>query len=368
VLFAIATLLSTLVPNRAAAQAASLVIETVPPIEGVTFQVDGETYSTDEEGVATIDEVVPGKSEVRTTDRVLLTDSQRIEFVTWSDGVAESNRVVDIEGSTRLQVGFRVDFRVAETFRTSDGEVLSPESVGPYAVVDDAGESATFPGSSPGLAGPTATLWDRFPPGTRWLPANRIVPENDQLGTQEASYAVRWVTVDGERVSASNVWFTPSERAEWSIAVDTSTGFLPGSMPRELILVPLLIAGAIVWLLVRARNGRRSESPAAGVHRTPRRLERLRKPVKETTRREFVRAKMRNGRTVEGWRLDVPGADPSEAVILSVTGVWGPDDTRVPSQPMDSLLLPSQIVKIESFLDPPADSELGKRGDFTRMS
>jgi hypothetical protein len=368
VLFAIATLLSTLVPNRAAAQAASLVIETVPPIEGVTFQVDGETYSTDEEGVATIDEVVPGKSEVRTTDRVLLSDSQRIEFVTWSDGVAESNRVVDIEGSTRLQVGFRVDFRVAEAFRTSDGEVLSPESVGPYAAVDDAGESATFPGSSAGLAGPTATLWDRFPPGTRWLPANRIVPESDQLGTQEASYAVRWVTVDGERVSASNVWFTPSERAEWSIAVDTSTGFLPGSMPRELILVPLLIAGAIVWLLVRARNGRRSESPAAGVHRTPRRLERLRKPVKETTRREFVRAKMRNGRTVEGWRLDVPGADPSEAVILSVTGVWGPDDTRVPSQPMDSLLLPSQIVKIEHFLDPPANSELGKRGDFTRMS
>ena len=193
VLFAVATLLATLVPNRAAAQAASLVIETVPPIEGVNFEVDGKTYSTDEEGVATIDEVVPGKSEVRTPDRGLLTDSQRIEFVTWSDGVAESNRVVDIEGSTRLQVGFRVDFLVAETFRTSEGEVLSPESVGPFAVVDDAGESTTFPGSSAGLAGPTARFWDRFPPGTRWLPANRIVPENGQLGAQEASYAVRWV-------------------------------------------------------------------------------------------------------------------------------------------------------------------------------
>jgi hypothetical protein len=366
VLFAVATLLSTLVPNRAAAQADSLVIETVPPIEGVTFKVDGETYSTDEEGVAVIDEVVPGESEVLTRDRVLLTGSQRIEFVTWSDGVAESNRVVDIEGSTRLQVGFRVDFLVAETFRTSDGDVLSPESVGPYAVVDDAGESTTFPGSSLGLAGPTATEWERFPPGTRWLPANRIVPENDGLGTQEASYAVRWVSLDGERVSASNVWFTPSEGAEWGIEIDASTGF-PGSMPRELILVPLLIAGAIVWLLVRARNGRRSESPTAGVHRIPRGLERLRKPVKETTRREFVRAKMRNGRTVEGWRLDVPGADPSEAVILSVTGVWGPDGTTVPSQPMDSLLLPSQIMKIESILDPPSDSEHRKRGVFTRM-
>jgi len=368
VLFAIATLLSTLVPNRASAQAASLVIETVPPIEGVTLQVDGETYSTDEEGVASIDEVGPGKSEVRTTDRVLFTNSHRIEFVAWSDGVAESNRVVDIEGLTRLQVGFRVDLLVAEAFRTSEGEVLNPESVGPFAVVDDAGESTTFPGSSPGLAGPTARLWDRFPPGTRWLPANRIVPENDQLGTQEASYAVRWVSVDGERVSASNVWFTPSAGAEWGIEVDISTGSLPGSMPRELILVPLLIGGAIVWLLVRARNGRRSESPAAGVHRIPRRLERFRKPVKERTRREFVRAKLRNGRTVEGWRVDVPGADPSEAVILSVTSVWGPDGTRVQSQPIDSLLLPSQIVKIQSFLDPPADSERGKRGVFTRMS
>jgi hypothetical protein len=70
---------------------------------------------------------------------------------------------------------------------------------------------------------------------------------------------------------------------------------------------------------------------------------------------------MLNGRTVEGWRLDVPGANPSEAVILSVTGVRGPDGTRVRSQPIDSLLLPSQIEQIESFAEPPSDSQLEKR-------
>lgn len=358
-LFTFVILLSTLVPHRAAAQAASLVIETVPPIEGITFQVDGELYSTDEEGVASIDKAMPGESEVRTTDRVLLTDSRRIEFVAWSDGVAESNRVVEIEGSTRLQVGFRVDVLVAEAFRTSEGEVLKSESVGRFAIVDDAGESTTFPGSSAGVAGPTARVWDRFPPGTRWLPATRIVPENGQLEALQASYAVRWVSVDGEQVSASNVWFTPSEGAEWGIEVDTSKGFLPGSMPLVVILLPLLIGGIIIWLLIRARIGRRSQPSVAGAHMMQRRRDRHRKPVKET--REFVRAKMRSGRTVEGWRFDVPGADPSEAVILSVTSVWGPDGSRVPSLPMDSLLLSSQIVHIESFLDPPSDSDQRKR-------
>lgn len=358
--FAIVTLFLALVPDRASAQVRSLVIETVPPIEGITFRIDGEAYTTDQEGVVSIDDVEPGRYEVGTTDRLLLTDSQRIEFAAWSDGVSETNRVVDIEGSTRLQIGFRVDYLVVETFRMSEGEDLKPESIGPFAILDDAGESTTLPGSSLGLAGPTAIMWERFPAGTRWLPATRIVSENGQLEAEEASYTVRWATVHGERVNASNVWFTPSQGADWVIEVDTSTGSLPGSLPLVLILVPLLIGGVSVWLLLRARIGKRSQQSVAGRHRIPRKLDRLRKPLKET-KREFVRAKMLNGRTVEGWRLDVPGANPSEAVILSVTGVRGPDGTRVRSQPIDSLLLPSQIEQIESFAEPPSDSQLEKR-------
>ena len=352
IVFLVATvaLLTTLVPHRVEAQTTtSLVIETIPPIEGVTFRLNGEKSSTDEDGVAIIDPVAQGSFELRTKDRVLLSDSQRIEFAVWSDGVAESNRSVDIEGSTRLQVGFRVDYLVAETFRTSEGDVLKPKSVGPYVIVDDSGESTTFPGSSRGLAGPTAQVWERFPAGTRWLPAVRIVSENGRLRAEEASYSVRSVTVEGERMSVSPTQFTPSQGAEWGIEVDTSGS----SRPRELLLIPLLIGLVVIWLLAIMLIRKRSLPSVAGVHNSALGLVRRRKPVKEWTRGDFVRVTLRSGRTVEGWRFDVPGADPSEALILSVAGVWGPDGTRVTSQPMDSLLLPSQIMEIQTFEKPP---------------
>jgi len=340
----IVALLATLVPHRAAAaQTESLVIETVPPLEGIIFRLDGESYSTDEEGVARVDSAVPGRFELQTNDRVLLTGSQRIEFAVWSDGVAESLRVVDIEGSTHLQAGFRVDNLVAESFRTSEGDVLKPNSVGPFVIVDDTGESTTFPGSSRGLAGPTAQIWERFPAGTRWLPAVRIVSENDQLRAEEASYRVRSVSVEGEQMSASSVPFTPAGASEWGIQVDTSGG----PLPRALILVPLLIGGAILGLLGMVLIRGRSQPSVA---RTPRFVAGFvrRQRVPREPDREFVRIKLRTGRTVEGWRIHIPGADPTEAVNLAVTSVWGPDGSKVTSQPTDSFLFPSQIIQIEA--------------------
>jgi len=343
-LVTIVALLATLVPDRAAAaQTDSLVIETVPPIEGITFRLDGEPFSTNEEGVARVDLAVPGRFELKTRDQIRLGNYRRIEFAVWSDGVAESSRVVDIEGSTRLQVGFRVDYLIVESFRTSEGDDLTPKSVGPFVIVDDAGESTTLPGSSRGMAGPTAQTWERFPAGTRWLPSVRIVSENRHLKAEEASYRVRWVSVEGERIAASSVPFTPSEGGEWDIAVDTPSG----SLPRELTLVPLLIGGLILWLVVVRRIRRSSQPSVAGAQRFARFVRRRRVPREPG--REFVRIKLRTGRTIEGWRIHTPGADPSEAVNLAVTSVWGPDGSMVTSQPTDSFLFPSQIVQIDVY-------------------
>jgi len=344
-LVTIVALLATLVPHRAAAaQTDSLVIETVPPIEGITFRLNGEPFSTNEEGVARVDPAVPGRFELGTRDQVRLGDSRRIEFAVWSDGVAESSRVVDIEGSTRLQVGFRVDFLIAESFRTSEGDVFKPRSVGQFVIVDDAGESTTLPGSSRGVAGPTAQSWERFPAGTRWLPSVRIVSENRHLKAEEASYRVRWVSVEGERIAASSVPFTPSEGGEWDIEVDMSRG----SLPRELILVPLLIGGLILSLVVVRRIRGTSQPSVPGARKFARFVRRQRVP-REPAGREFVRIKLRTGRTIEGWRTQIPGADPSEAVNLAVTSVWGPDGSKVTSQPTDSFLFPSQIIQIDVY-------------------
>jgi hypothetical protein len=140
-------------------------------------------------------------------------------------------------------------------------------------------------------------------------------------------------------MSASSVPFTPVEASEWGIQVDTSGG--------ALILVPLLIGGAILGLLVMMLVRRRSQPSVADNRNFAPGFVRCLKPARESAKREFVRVKLRNGRTVEGWRFDVPGADPSEAVNLAVTSVWGPDGSKVTSQPTDSFLFQSQIIQID---------------------
>jgi len=340
-------LLSTLVPHRAAAQNTSLVIETVPPVEGIHFQLDGESFSTDEMGIARIDPARSGKFELQTRDRVRLADSQRIEFAAWSDGVVEADRVVEIEGTTQLQIGFRVDYLIAETFRNSEGEVLEPQSIGPFSIVDDSGQSTTFSGSSRGLAGPTAQVWERFPAGTRWLPAIRIVSDNGLLRVETVSYRVRSVSLEGERVSASSDPFTPSRGAEWGIEVDPS-----GDSPQRELILSLLFVGAIVLLLVMMWIRRRSRRPVADTHIIQRGHTHRRKRAVEPPRREFVRIRLDTGRTIEGWRR-TSDVDQAVVVLLTVAGVWGPDGREVTQLPTDSFLFPSQIAQIETYEEQP---------------
>jgi hypothetical protein len=323
------------------------VIETVPPIEGIHFQLDGESFSTDETGIARIDPPRSGRFELQTRERVRFADSQRIEFAAWSDGVIEADRVVEIGGSTQLQIGFRVDYLISETFRNSEGEVLEPQSIGPFSIVDDSGQSTTFSGSSPGLAGPTAQVWERFPAGTRWLPGMRIVSDNGPFRAETVSYRVRSISLGGEQVGASSDPFTPSRGAMWGIEVDTSGDF----PPRELTF-SLLFVGAIGLTLIIIWIRRRLRRPVADTHIIERGHIHRRKRAVEPPPREFVRIRLESGRTIEGWRR-TSDVDQSAVVILTVAGVWGPDGREVTQLPTDSFLFPSQITHIEAYEEPP---------------
>jgi hypothetical protein len=336
-------LVSTLVPPHAAAQTASLVIETVPPIDGITFRLEGEAFSTNEMGVARINLASPGSFELQTDNRIQLGYAHRAELAAWSDGITEADRIVEIDGSTQLQVGFRVDYLIAESFRNSEGQDLDPDSVGPFDVVDDTGQTTTYPGSSRGLAGPTAQVWERFPAGTRWLPAVRIVTDNGLLSAETVSYRVRSISIEGEQVSASSDPFTPSPGAKWGIEVNTSN-----PLPRGLTTVSLLLGAAIALLLVMMWIRRRSQRPVVDTPNIERGFIHRRKAPDAPATREFVRIRLDTGRTIEGWRIP-SDVDESAAVILNVAGVWGPDGREVTQQPTDSFLFPSQIAHIEVF-------------------
>ena len=345
-ILASAALFVATVPLTSAAQPAPLVIETVPPLEGISFRLEGKRFLTDENGVAQIVPSRPGVYEVSTKDHVLLDDQRRAEFATWSDGVVEPNRTVDLRQPVLLRIGFHVDYLVKERFRTANGESLSPKSIGSFVIVDDAGSPTTFAGSSRGLAGPTAQLWERFPPGTRWLRAVRVNVGDEGLSTEQVSYEVQSISVNGESARGSSDRFVPSPGAEWVIAVDSSA-----------TTSPLVVTGAAIGVLVlgllgliafiRIRNGSRPLLPRVSfLHRGSARREVQDEPAGT----EFVRVMLRNGRTVEGWRTHVPGADESAALTLQVTSAEGPDGRKVANDKLDYwFLLPSEIERIETL-------------------
>jgi hypothetical protein len=138
----------------------------------------------------------------------------------------------------------------------------------------------------------------------------------------------------------------PSTGAEWVITVDSSA-----------TTSPLVVTGAAIGVLVlgllgliafiRIRNGSRPLLPRVSF------LDRgsARREVQdEPAGTEFVRVMLRNGRTVEGWRTHVPGADESEALTIEVTSVQGPDGVKVASDMLDYwYLLPSQIDRVETL-------------------
>jgi hypothetical protein len=340
--------LATVAPGTGLAQSSKLVVQTVPSIEGIRFRVGGQTFITDEHGVAEIAPTTAGARTLEVDEHLLIDKSQRVEFAAWSDGILDPSRALDLEDSSGLQVGFNIDYLVKERFHSPSGELIDPSSIDSYTIVDDANNSTTFDGSSTGLAGPTALVWQRFPPGTRWLRAVRLVRTDGALETERVSYTVRSVTFDGRRVAGSSEPFFPTGGSEWPITTEASA-FPMGGLSVAAAALLLLLAGFFVLMRLRADD----RTAVAHDPAPSRPLIRGRTARRQTQARIYVRVKLRNGRTVEGWKMTVPGVTDSEAIYINATQVWGSDGEQVTPGPLDSFVLPSQIIDLEMREDLP---------------
>jgi hypothetical protein len=111
----------------------------------------------------------------------------------------------------------------------------------------------------------------------------------------------------------------------------------------------LLLAGFFVLMRLRADD----RTAVAHDPAPSRPLIRGRTARRQTQARIYVRVKLRNGRTVEGWKMTVPGVTDSEAIYINATQVWGSDGEQVTPGPLDSFVLPSQIIDLEMREDLP---------------
>jgi hypothetical protein len=155
------------------------------------------------------------------------------------------------------------------------------------------------------------------------------------LTAEEASYRVRWIIVDDERVPGSVAPFLPRAGAEWVIASGPEATDAP---PAGTIAVLAVLVVGLVGLVAFRR-------PLLALVPFLQREPGRRGGGAES---EYVRVTLRNGQTLEGWRTHVPGHNESGTCSIQATSVQGPDGDRAAvDRPEYWFLLPSQIEHIE---------------------
>jgi hypothetical protein len=340
---ALALLLVPAAPAGAAGQAAATVsISTVPRLEGVAFSIGGRRAVTGADGKVEITLPQTGVYELESSVRQTLEPDVRIAFAGWSDGEEENSRSLEVTDAVVIDAGYDVDYLIHENYVDARGRAIPADDLRSVTVTAGSGRRYTWAAPSPGVAGPTAVVWERHPPGTRWVRATEVSPTDDGLVSRDQSYELQALNVGGESLPASTQPLPLQPGAEWTLA--------PAARPWWSGAWGWTAASVIVALAIVALVRFRTRFPR------PARPLPARSAAAPKSRRdgEYVRVALRNGRTVEGWRMTSTDA-AKQAIIVEVNAVYSAGEP-VPSTPLDSFLLTSQILSYETVDAPPPAS------------
>lgn len=159
-------------------------VETVPPLPGIGFALNGRPFRAGEDGVARIEVDRPGTYDLR----LLPIDGQqrpdtRIEFARWGDSTFQQDREVEISGDARIQGGFNLSHQVAFSFHDLAGDEVAPDRVTAFTLKSSHGAVYQFADHR-----------------ARWLLANRVARRKNGLEVAPIQYAVESVMIDGANV------------------------------------------------------------------------------------------------------------------------------------------------------------------------
>lgn len=194
-------------------------LRVVPGVEDVVFSLGDQKLRTDADGIAFGSVSVPGTYALRVKSHHIVQSGQRIDLAAWSDGEVGREREVTISAALDLSAGFDTSYLVRQDFVDADGQRVAAQDIESITVTDDAGEALTLPGSTNGLSGPTAPVWQRYPAGSRWLPGARIRLSDAGLTEESITYEPDHVVTGGKEVPVSSEPFDPSSTEVWSIRV-----------------------------------------------------------------------------------------------------------------------------------------------------
>ena len=158
-------------------------VQTVPPLAGITFSMDGREFVTGEDGLAETNVYKMGSHTLRAEVEKFKSEDTRIEFGRWEMEVFQPEREVDVPTKAPIQAGINVFHRIGQTFVDLDGGPIETKRISKITIRSIHGDVFTFNDG-----------------GMRWVPASRVARRPNGLEVTPLQYSVMNVTVDGSNV------------------------------------------------------------------------------------------------------------------------------------------------------------------------
>jgi hypothetical protein len=182
---------------------ATITIQTVPAIQGITFKMYGQQFTSDSNGLARIKINQAGQYRLDVLLDQYRNPAQQIEFGRWLDETYVPYRVVTVPSDNVIQIGLNIYHRVNFKFVDLDGYPVDPSRI-----------------SLINIRGIQGDFFALKPTDAPWLPASRTARRLSGLQVTDLLYSINSVTIDGSNVvnSAQQRFYAKTDDT-WTITL-----------------------------------------------------------------------------------------------------------------------------------------------------
>jgi hypothetical protein len=158
-------------------------VQTIPPISGIPFQMDGKRFVSGDDGFATVTIDAPGEYRLQVLAEQYQNPDKRIEFARWLEESYQPYQDVTVPTDKVIQAGFNVYHLVGQSFVDLDSVPVDPARISEFTIRSAQGDMFVLHDGEP-----------------RWIPASRVARRAFGLEETQLLYSVLTVTVDGSNV------------------------------------------------------------------------------------------------------------------------------------------------------------------------
>jgi len=178
-------------------------LQTIPAIEGVSFELDGRRFVSRADGSASIQVDEVGEYELHVFAEEYEAPGERLEFGRWLQESYSPTQTIRVPEEDVIQVGLNVFHLVGQSFLDPEGKPVDDGRISSFTIRSIQGDVFEFTDGQP-----------------RWIPSSRTARRINGLEETKLLYSVIEVMVNGSNlVNQSQQRFYAQAEDDWEISL-----------------------------------------------------------------------------------------------------------------------------------------------------